>query len=122
MVIIITTFGFGNIYGRKTKQNNADCPFNMGNKQRSPVLKSNVLLTHPFTPTSSLHGLCRSVATPPDFLLCHLNVNICCFGALAEMAGAVVLPGRTVSNRCTNTPELQRVYAYLLTDKKKLFT
>lgn len=30
------------------KKNNVDCQVETGNKQQSPVLKSNVLLTHPF--------------------------------------------------------------------------
>lgn len=53
---------------KKTKQN-IDRWMEMGNKQQSPVTKSNVLLTHLFTP--SLCRLCHSV-TLPDFLCsCH---------------------------------------------------
>lgn len=64
----------------------------MWNEQRSPMLMSDVLLTHPSTPTISPHRLCRSI-TSPYFLICSphdsyscqsafVSVNICRFGAL----------------------------------------
>lgn len=39
-----------------------------GNKQHSPVLKSDVCSTHPSTLSSSLHGLCQTLIMSPYFL------------------------------------------------------
>ncbi len=44
-----------------------------GKEQRSPVLKSDVLWTHPSTRTSSPRWLHRSVITSTDFLLCSCH-------------------------------------------------
>ncbi len=45
------------------------CCLEMGREQQPPILKTDVLLTYPPTPTSSLHRLCDSVIKSFDFLL-----------------------------------------------------
>ncbi len=60
------------------KIQNTDFCLKTGNKQQSPTLKCDVLLTHPFTQTSSL---CRSIITSPYLLL-----SKCHFGALAQFS------------------------------------
>lgn len=52
-------------------------------KQLSPVvMKSDILLAHPSTQTSSIHRLCRSVTTSLDFLLCFLQNQLICLRSL----------------------------------------
>lgn len=48
------------------EKNNFDCLMETGNEQQFPVLKSDVLLTHSFTPTSSLCELCCSITMSTD--------------------------------------------------------
>lgn len=77
------------------RETNVDFLKKMGNKQRFPLSKSDVLFTHSTTPTSSLCLLCGSVTTSHYFHLwsiltgvitpmatrglCHVNISICRF-------------------------------------------
>lgn len=63
------------ISGNNNKQefqakNNINWRFETVNKQWYPMIRSDVLLTHPSTPTFPIHTLCHSITTPPYFLLC----------------------------------------------------
>ncbi len=65
----------------------------MENKQQYPVFKSDVLLTHPSTPTRTYMTFVTLLQSQRAL---SLEPNICRFGALAEMTEAVILFGKSL--------------------------
>lgn len=86
------------------KQTNVDSRLETGSERRAPLFKSDVLFTHSSTSTSSLCRLCLLIfITSSRGLNGHLDVNICCFGALAETTDAVVFQFHSFSNKVHRT-------------------
>lgn len=70
----------------------------MWNERHSPVLKIDLLSTHPSTLTSFVHRLCCCMITSRDSLLCfHHNYIGHCRASVTCMNDAVVFPGRILS-------------------------